>query len=384
MRSKILTIGLAIAFPLMAGAQSSTNVTLYGTIDTGVEYVNNIADGTGGANSSVHFNTLTSSVPSNWGLRGTEDLGNGLSAIFTLESGFTPGTGVQGQGGRLFGRQAWAGLKGDWGQIAFGRQYNMLFWGTLGANLLGPNSQGLGGLDNYIPNARMDNAITYRGSFDGFKLGAAWARGRDTVSTGGPAARGCGVDYTDSSACQAYSFMMGYDSANWGVASAYDVIQGGDTSWPGSGLSNPDHKDIRWTINGYVKFDALKIGALYLNRKNEGGILSNPVPGAGSRTLGNRSDLWSLSATYQFTPAFALDGAVNHLNYKNASDSSKTWQYVARVRYALSKRTTTYLSTAYVRNKGDANVSASSGSQGASPDFGASQTAVMVGLRHSF
>src|SRR5690606_13129111 len=63
---------------------------------------------------------------SRWGLKGSEDLGNGTSAIFKLESGFSLGTGASGQGGRLFGRTAVIGLKGDdWGTLAVGRQTNV-------------------------------------------------------------------------------------------------------------------------------------------------------------------------------------------------------------------------------------------------------------------
>src|SRR5690606_22177458 len=143
MKLKALALGVALAFPMMASAQSSTSVTLYGIVDTAVEYVTNIADGAGGDNNSFHFTNLTQSVPSRWGLRGTEALGNGRKAVFTLESGFNAGTGQSGQGGRLFGRQAYVGLPGDWGQIAFGRQYNLLMRGMLGADIMGPNAYGL-------------------------------------------------------------------------------------------------------------------------------------------------------------------------------------------------------------------------------------------------
>ncbi|HCN72832.1 MAG TPA: porin, partial [Pusillimonas sp.] len=87
MKLKALTVGLALSFPMLASAQG-TSVTLYGNIDTAVEYVNNIADGAGGSSSSVHFTNLTSSWPSYWGLRGTEKLSDNLSAVFALESGF--------------------------------------------------------------------------------------------------------------------------------------------------------------------------------------------------------------------------------------------------------------------------------------------------------
>jgi len=392
MKLKALALGVALAFPMMAQAQSSTSVTLYGVVDTAIEYVNNIPDATGDKHSSVHFTNLTQSWPSHWGLRGTEDLGNGLSAIFVLESGFNTGTGTSGQGGRLFGRQAFVGLKGDWGQVAFGRQYNMLMRSMLGADILGPNAYGMGTIDSYIPNARMDNSITYMGNFSGFKFGAGYSRGRDNVPAAGagtgPASTGCRVDYTDQSACGAWSVMAGYDTANWGVAAGYDVIrgQGEDTlanpttNWNGLTRSQ---KDRRWNINGYVKFDAFKVGLIYLNRKNDAGLGAGGT-GATAWTRGDRSDLWTLNASYQVTPAVVLDGSVNYLRYKDASESSKAWYYVARATYSLSKRTSVYTSAAYMRNKGLSQLSAAGGTAGVPVERGGNQTAIMAGLRHNF
>jgi len=115
---------------------------------------------------------LSASVPSRWGLRGTEDLGGGLKSQFVLESGFAPDTGVANFGNRLFGRQAWVGLSGNWGQVAFGRQYTMMFWATLDSDILGPNTFGSGALDPTIPNSRADNAISYKGKFGGLTVGA--------------------------------------------------------------------------------------------------------------------------------------------------------------------------------------------------------------------
>ncbi|MCA3188107.1 MAG: porin, partial [Cupriavidus sp.] len=88
--------GLLAAAPLLASAQS---VTMYGVVDTGVEFVNNVG---AAGNSVVRMNTLTGTVPSRWGLRGTEDLGGGLKSVFVLEGGFAPDSGNANQGGRLF------------------------------------------------------------------------------------------------------------------------------------------------------------------------------------------------------------------------------------------------------------------------------------------
>lgn len=175
--------GLLAAAPLLATAQS---VTMYGVVDTGVEFVNNVG---AAGNSVVRMNTLTGTVPSRWGLRGTEDLGNGLKSVFVLEGGFAPDSGNANQGGRLFGRQALVGLQSNqWGQISFGRQYTMLFWATLDPDILGPNAFGSGSLDSYLPNTRADNAIAYKGTFGGLTVGATYSLAA-TAPTPGPAHR---------------------------------------------------------------------------------------------------------------------------------------------------------------------------------------------------
>ena len=135
-------------------AQSS--VTLYGIIDTGVEYVTNVG---AQKSSSVHMPSLTASLPSLWGLRGKEDLGGGLSAVFVLESGFAPAQGTLNQGGRLFGRQAYVGLAGRWGTLTLGRQYSQIFWAVLTGDTLAPNIFAAADLDPYLTQPRVDNSI---------------------------------------------------------------------------------------------------------------------------------------------------------------------------------------------------------------------------------
>ena len=89
---------------------------IYGIMDAAVEHINNTAVGGG----LTRMPGLTGSVPSRLGFRGTEALGNGLSATFTLEMGIAPDSGALNQGGRAFGRQAWVGLSGPWGAVGLG------------------------------------------------------------------------------------------------------------------------------------------------------------------------------------------------------------------------------------------------------------------------
>ena len=108
---------LAVASPLAYG---QTSVSLYGRLDAGVEYLNHINDGAGGSSSRW------SAEGGDWGtsmlgLKGNEDLGGGLNAIFNLETGLQVMNGTT-SGGRLWSRRAFVGLKSEqWGTLQAGR-----------------------------------------------------------------------------------------------------------------------------------------------------------------------------------------------------------------------------------------------------------------------
>src|SRR5262249_13665242 len=110
MKKTMIVAAAAASFVPLAHAQSS--VTLYGLIDASFTYVNNV-DGSGRA-------AVGNGVDqSRWGLRGVEDLGGGLKAVFTLESGFDIGNGKLANDGSLFNRQAYFGLSSDYGTVTF-------------------------------------------------------------------------------------------------------------------------------------------------------------------------------------------------------------------------------------------------------------------------
>ncbi|CAG2141667.1 Outer membrane porin protein [Cupriavidus yeoncheonensis] len=359
-----IAAGLLAASPLLASAQSS--VTLYGVIDTGVEYVNNVGVNGYGL-TRVPNNTAT--VPSRWGLRGTEDLGGGLKSIFVLESGFAPDTGSANQGGRLFGRQALVGLSNQYGQISFGRQYTMLFWATLDSDILGPNVYGSGSLDSYLPNTRADNAISYKGTFGGLTVGATYSFGRDAVNAGpSPAGTNCaGENPADKKACREWSAMVQYATDWWGVHTAYDSQRGGPGAF--AGLTNSNLKDDRLSVGGYMILSRTKLGAGWLRRDNDG----SPT---------RISDLYYAGASYDITPAVNLAGQLYYQKY-HGSDN-KAWLYALRGTYAFSKRTSVYATAGFIDNGGQLAASVSGGSPGSNPKPGANQFGTMLGIKHIF
>jgi predicted porin len=355
---------LLAASPLLASAQSS--VTLYGVIDTGVEYVSNVG---ANGNGLVRMPNLTATVPSRWGIRGTEDLGGGLKSIFVLESGFSPDSGTSNQGGRLFGRQALVGLTNQYGTLSFGRQYTMLFWATLDSDILGPNVYGSGSLDSYLPNTRADNAVSYKANFNGFVVGATYSFGRDAVNAGpSPSGTNCaGENAADKKACREWSAMLGYDNKTWGVTAAYDSQRGGPGAF--GGLTNSSLTDDRLSLGGYMLFQRAKIGAGWIRRDNEGS--RTPI-----------SDLYYAGASYDITPAVNLAGQVYFLNFHGSDNQAML--YTLRAMYSFSKRTSVYATAGFINNGGQLAMSVSGGSPGSNPRPGENQWGSMIGIKHVF
>lgn len=142
---------------------------------------------------------------SRWGLRGSRDLGGGMRGFFTLESGFNLPTGQQNNGlrelqangstknamssntslnGQLFGRQAFVGLSDqDYGSIAFGRQYNLIYevfqtydpvYKSDLFSVFGSGTLSGGGISEI---SRLDNSIKYKNKVGTMNYGALYAIG---------------------------------------------------------------------------------------------------------------------------------------------------------------------------------------------------------------
>ncbi|MFM0335714.1 porin [Paraburkholderia fungorum] len=115
------TLFLPAALGIVAGvAHAQSSVTLYGSIDEGFEYVSNL-----GGHADYALVSGTQQLGNRWGLKGKEDLGGGLSAVFQLENGFNINNGSALPNGQMFGRQAYIGIASEnIGTLTFGRQYD--------------------------------------------------------------------------------------------------------------------------------------------------------------------------------------------------------------------------------------------------------------------
>ncbi len=173
---------LALACIGLTGAGSvcaQSSVTMYGLVDAGVEYVNHA-----GPNGSVVKLTSGGRNTSRWGMRGVEDLGGGMKALFNLESGIAIDTGNLDTSGTLFDRRATVGLASRYGQVVMGRTFTTTYDFMLPFDPMGyaPNyswatsSTATGGRKDGLF-SRASNAVRYDGTFGGLKLGATAAMG---------------------------------------------------------------------------------------------------------------------------------------------------------------------------------------------------------------
>ena len=243
----------------------------------------------------------------------------------------------------------------------------MTLHAMIDSDILGPNVYAMANLDSYLPNTRTDNAIGYLGKFGAVSVGATYSFGRDGAGPAGPQATNCpGELASDHQACRQWTAMVKYDGADYGISASYDNMHGGPNA--SFGLTSSDFRDVRSTLNGYVKLSGLKIGGGVLHRSN------STTPAASFN-----SNLYYVGALYPISAAWVLDGQIGYLDVSNTSNDAAI--IAARLTHNFSKRTAAYLTAGHIINHG---VSAVAVSPGATTMPGAGQTGLMIGLRHSF
>ncbi|WP_042887965.1 porin [Cupriavidus necator] len=329
------------AFAVIAGSAhaQSTSVTLYGVVDANIEYVSHYssitptpANGLSRGPAENLFRLSSGGLSgSRWGLRGVEDLGGGWKGLFVLESGFGLDDGKSQQGGRLFGRQAFVGIRSDQlGQLSFGRQYTSIFEGFANFSPGGFPTQ-------YEPvvvetglNHRSDNTVKYSGQFGGVTAFAHWSFGNGVAGGGevpGQFRRDTG-----------YGASLGYASGPFGVAVVYDQYS---PTLNAAGATG-DFKKAGAAAS--YSFGAAKVMGGYRWGRN--------ADASGVTLL--RDNFYWLGGTYQVTPAISLALTYFYDDVKNLAGTNikNPWQVSFIADYSLSKRTDIYLTTAYVKESG--------------------------------
>lgn len=176
------------ALSALAGSAMAADVQIYGRIDTGFRYQNVDYDVAGVSDDSSFGMVSGNYSGSRVGIKGSEDLGNGLTVGFVLENGFDADDGSFDSNEDLFGREALLYVEGDFGKVGFGRMGilnstagsfaigNFTPWGT-GWGAVGDQSLIFGASIG----SRWDNMISYRSpEFAGFQVHAQYSFGANT------------------------------------------------------------------------------------------------------------------------------------------------------------------------------------------------------------
>ena len=390
MKKNLLAAAALAAFACIAtSAHAQSSVTLYGIIDAGVSYVNNSATRTG----SDHLFKYDDGVAqaSRWGLRGAEDLGGGLKAIFVLENGFNSGTGALGQGGAEFGRQAYVGIsKNDVGSITFGRQYSFStdYLGSAysigGQTVAGNYAYHINDVDQ-LTSSRINNAVKFSSaSFYGVTFGAMYGFSNQAGAFAGAPNTTVGTT-TVAGSSRAYSFGLNYKAGPFGIGAAYTDIRFPGASTPAfsttiANIATGGAKDLRtFGVGANYAFGAATVFGLWTNTRFE------PVAGNSSKF-----NAYEIGGKYAVTPAFTAGLGYTYMNLSDAFQGH--WHQIdASADYALSKRTDVYALAIYQKASG-ANRGVENQAQigSASSYFGTSgagennQLAFRIGVRHKF
>lgn len=387
---KFALTSLSLALLGAAGAaQAQTSVTLYGVIDTGIGYVSHA-----NANGDKLFGMINGNLSGDrWGLKGQEDLGGGLKAIFQLESGFDVGTGRLGQGGREFDRQAFVGLSGNqWGTVTLGRQYDPLVdmvQGITADNYWGAIFATPGDVDNYDNSLRVSNAVKYVSpNFAGFQVEGLYGFSNLAGTTG----QG-----------QTWSAAATYNNGPLAVAGGYfyanNPSAGRTPPTTGSTWTSPSSEPLfdGPINNAYASAHAIGIarGAIQysIGAFTVGGSYSNAQykADAGSRFGSQHFNVGNGFVNFQVTPAL-LTG-LGYTYTKAGGDTSATYHQVSiGADYSLSKRTDFYAVAAYQRASGDQRDATTGGTNSAQASIGSygyesgrsHQEMVILGMRHKF
>ncbi|SDR39558.1 Outer membrane protein (porin) [Paraburkholderia fungorum] len=384
MKKSLLVLASFSALSTVAHAQSS--VTLYGLIDVGITYANN-------AGGHSQYQMSSGNIQgSRWGLRGTEDLGSGLKALFVLENGFSVATGKLGQGGDEFGRQAYVGLSSaSAGTVTFGRQYDSIadFTGVFEvADQWSPYfGAHPGDLDNMNNTNRVNNAIKYKSlNYNGFSFGGMY-------SLGGVAGQ--------FSRNQIWSLGAGYLNGPLALGVAYVNVKDPNYSYFGnnstssttasnmtasrvySGYASAKTQQI-FTAGGAYTFGAATFGATYSNTqfKDIGAETGLPATGSGGNAKFHNVEV---NFKYQITPSFLAGAAYDYTKGYGVNDATYH-QGVLGLDYFLSKRTDVYIDGVYQHASG---TDSTGGRAVANINFLSASTTqnqvlAIVGMRHKF
>ncbi|WP_028310093.1 porin [Derxia gummosa] len=319
-----------------AWAQSST-VTLYGIASSDVVSVNNVVGAGGATKSQTRIDSGALSA-SRLGFRGKEDLGDGLSAIFTLEAGVNLDDGQTAMG-RTFGRGAFVGLDGRFGTATVGRQWNLNDDLMCGFFICGGFAAFRYTEFDWLSDLTNNTVKYWSPSVGGLKVGALYSAGESTTSSnGGRTVEGA----------------LGYDAGPFSAGATIHEGKNADAS----------RTDRLWSLGASYKLGAVKLRGAFANSKTES--LSLPT-----------ATTWDAGADWAVAPQWRL--SLDHVarNQKGTKNDSYFDRLI--VVYQLSKRTDINANLVRMNNSGTASERFYGNGKA-----GVDQRVIALGMTHTF
>lgn len=393
---------LAVLGAFAAGSAYAADVTVYGIVDLGLKYTHEDSDKPHTDATDTLEMKQGGQSGSRFGLKGSEDLGNGLKVGFVLENGFDADTGALANDGRLFGRESQAYIAGSFGELSFGRVGQLTSGnGTYGiAGNMSPFgtswSDAVEGSTFQVGFGRFDNTITYKSpNFAGFNVYAQYSFDANTMDewkvkdhTGHTEGKSTSTRYGALGATYgngALKLAFTADWYNWSNNYNYNETTGASDGEVDDGYA--------FTFGGSYDFQVVKayFGAQYFDNilqkssDSDKEIVFSKI-GVGcdgyikgySVMAGVDAPLWG--GTGMFAVGYADTEAADD-DYKGVNEAkpeSTRWGASVGYTYPLSKRTNVYGVAAYYQDK----IENEEGMKGEDRD--PSKAVVFLGMRHRF
>ncbi|RKT21704.1 putative porin [Paraburkholderia sp. RAU2J] len=344
----------AVGLPHRAYAQSS--VTLYGIVDASLLYTNKTLDPATGQSAGHQYSFTDSGLSgSRFGMRGAEDLGGGMRAIFQLESGISVATGaLSNSNSNLFGRLAYVGVESRFGTVKAGLQFSPFF---LAVYDFDPRDMAYfgSGLVTYLNNVYVTGLFNPNGiSYTSPEIAGLQASAM--LALGGAAG--------DFQAGRQYSASLRY---HLGALTVDAALYSGNAG--GSAASIP--------VPSVVEFNGRAIGASYVF--NDLTVKASYVQYKVAGSFNSR--VYSGGASYRITPALNVDAGVWVTRDANESSNNSVLASTG-LTYSLSKATMTYGQVGFVTNHGGMHNGLSVNNALNLPT--GTTAGVNVGIRHTF
>lgn len=379
-------IAVAVLGACVAGSAFAANVDVYGRIDTGLSYVHYDETGLSDAKDTLSLDSGMSSG-NRWGLKGSEDLGNGYQVGFVLESGFDADTGALGAGG-IFAREATLRVSGPFGSIYAGRMGRIgSDAGSVGfyAGSVSPFGSGWGKMPGHFAvtanyDSRYNNALAYVSP----KVGPVTVYAQYTMGNA-----------TENESGDDRLFSLGAQ-ADFGALQVLGLVEYlNKKSVVGTTVYDDSQYDDSYTINlgGSYDFSVAKVflaGQYFKAAPNYAGMKANYAKDP--RVL-NKEWRWSFDGFGVNVGATAPIGAGEFLvsagygkgdvNYdtKDAKISADAYIIQVGYTYPFSKRTNLYAGAGYMQTSMEDGIT---NTDGTTSDKDFKTTQVMFGLLHKF